>query len=201
MKQEFKDGRHLAKLSDEALALQAAKHVMGWEVKTAARKRWITTSRGERLLADVKRGEKIAEGSQVLYVDFPGYIQRIIGGTSWNPAKDLTHAWEIRLKMEQHGWTSEDRLTWMGWGDKTARPWGYHVWFNDYHLGNSIGGGFGIHDATKAPRAITIAAIATLQTAQAQRLWIENTARNAGIDVSGPKGKSDAYYLKLVEAK
>jgi hypothetical protein len=186
---------HLLNADDDKLTLLAAKIVMGWEVKTAARKRWITTSRGERLLADAKQGEKIAPGSQVFYVDSEDYTQRIIGGTSWNPAKILAHAWELRVKMTELGWHSEDRLSWFGWGTGPKTPWGYHVWFWDYHLGNRIGSGHAERDNSLAARCTTIAAIATLECASIQCDDIEKIARDAGIDLSGAKGKTDAWYV------
>lgn len=41
-------------------------------------------------------------------------------------------AFLLRKLMQDKGWTSEDRMSWMGWGAPTEKPWGYSVWFRKY---------------------------------------------------------------------
>ena len=74
---------------------------------------------------------------------------------------DHAMAFQLRLEMEKLGWESEDRLTWMGWGDQED-PFGYHFWFakwvkhKRYTLDQSA------RDSKEAPLAIARCALLAL---------------------------------------
>ena len=78
----------------------------------------------------------------------------------------VTEPNQIRIEMSKLGWISEDKLSWMGWGN--GEKYGYSIWFErwDWHgvqLGNSVS--FGCHDSdlTKMDECVRKAAKTTLK--------------------------------------
>lgn len=68
----------------------------------------------------------------------------------------------LRSAMSRKGWESDDRITWMGWGDEDQHPWGYSIWFKrwinhvEFTLHSSI------HDPDQAALAIARCALLAL---------------------------------------
>jgi hypothetical protein len=75
----------------------------------------------------------------------------------------------LRLEMQKLGWDSNDRITWMGWGDKNEHPYGYSVWFErwDKHVHYNLHAH--IKDCEKAPLAVARAALLALTNKAAGR--------------------------------
>lgn len=73
-----------------------------------------------------------------------------------------TMAFLLRLEMEKLGWLSDDRITWMGWGDEGKHPYGYSVWFEKWidHIRYNLNAH--INDCQKAPLAVARAALLAL---------------------------------------
>lgn len=71
-------------------------------------------------------------------------------------------AFVLRLEMEKLGWDSDDRITWMGWGDENKHPYGYSVWFERWvdHVRYNLNAH--INDCRKAPLAAARAALLAL---------------------------------------
>jgi hypothetical protein len=76
-------------------------------------------------------------------------------------------AFFLRIAMSKLGWTSEDNITWMGWGDEDDYPWGYSVWFKrwvkhiQYVLVSTV------HDPEQASLAIAQCALLALTEPEA----------------------------------
>ncbi len=106
----------------------------------------------------------------------------------WKPTQRHDQANDVRMKMAEMGWQSHDSMTWMGWGEK-FNPYGYSFWFQDYHLGNTIGGHAHERWAKDAPRAVCLAALNTVRQFEAQKIAIEQLARSGGVklDMKNPK--------------
>lgn len=78
----------------------------------------------------------------------------------------IYRAWEVRTKMEELGYTSEDKLSWIGWKNHSKEhPYGYSIWFknSNYYLNPNLCGHSHVNDFNNAPKAICLAALDALE--------------------------------------
>lgn len=87
------------------------------------------------------------------------------------PFYSVSHlvAFQLRLDMEKLGWTSHDKITWMGWGDDKKHPYGYSIWFEKWEKHIRYNLGAHIADCEKAPLAVARAALLALTNKSAGR--------------------------------
>jgi hypothetical protein len=89
--------------------------------------------------------------------------------TLWIPdaySSSIAAAWQVRAEMERRGWSSQDRLSWLGWGED-KHPYGYSIWFEKWErdeqgklTGHKRCHHAHVDDHATAPEAICRAALA-----------------------------------------